>query len=244
MGMTGVGHHDAWMPVEPEANPFAGYGSPVAGAEFVGRTAAISSIRNRTFASLETASVSIVGPPRVGKSSLARHVHEQFATGRSARGLTFVPVWITVSGCDSEQSLFRELAHSVQTWLTEHSPDADRMEAQYESLSTAASWDDIRMRLREKRRLSGFKYQVVVVLDEFGAARNIFQRSAEPAPRVTVVAGTSRRVLLSRFLDLLGQPALLVRHDLEAQQGSGREALNRRAGSEDVVAVAEAVLHA
>lgn len=229
MGMTGVGPHDAWMPVDPEANPYAGYGSPVAGAEFVGRTAAISSIRNRTFASLETASVSIVGPPRVGKSSLARHVHEQFATGRSARGLTFIPVWITVSGCDSEQSLFRELAHSVQTWLSEHSPDADRMKAQYESLSTTASWDDMRMQLRTYlRRLRWLKYQVVAVLDEFDAARNIFRRSAPfellralayaPDVRVALVTASRRSLAeivvrstpeLSTFPQIFGLPITL-----------------------------------
>ena len=55
-------------------NPYANYGNPVSGSEFVGRRDRIQSIRNRTFTLLETASVSIVGPPRIGKSSLAMYV--------------------------------------------------------------------------------------------------------------------------------------------------------------------------
>ncbi|MER7488366.1 ATP-binding protein [Streptomyces sp. NPDC126497] len=216
-------------PGNPVGNPYAGYGSPVAGPEFVGRTAAVSSIRNRTFASLETASVSIVGPPRVGKSSLARHVHDRFATGLSVRGLTFVPVWITVSGCDSEQSLFRELAYAVQTWMSEHGAHADRLEPLYASLSAAGSWDDMRMQLRTYlRRLRRLGYQVVAVLDEFDAARNIFRRSApyeflralayEPDVRVALIT-TSRRGLaeivvrstpeLSTFPQIFGLPVVL-----------------------------------
>src|SRR6266536_2420186 len=95
------------------ADPYAGYGSPVPKPEFVGRANQIRAIRNRVFASLETASVAIVGPPRVGKSSLAQRVLEQFAVGRSAKGLVFVPVWITVGGLDTEQGLFRELVHTI-----------------------------------------------------------------------------------------------------------------------------------
>ncbi|MCX5267540.1 hypothetical protein [Streptomyces sp. NBC_00199] len=211
------------------SNPYAGYGSPVAGPEFVGRTTAFSSIRNRTFTSLETASVSIVGPPRVGKSSLARHVHDQLATGSSVRGLTFVPVWITVSGCDSEQSLFRELAYAVQTWMSDRGLHADRLDPLYESLSTAVSWDDMRMRMRTyMRQLRWLRYQVVAVLDEFDAARNVFRRAApyeflralayEPDVRVALIT-TSRRDLaeivvrstpeLSTFPQIFGLPVTL-----------------------------------
>ncbi|TLQ42506.1 AAA family ATPase [Streptomyces marianii] len=216
-------------PLDLITNPYAGYGSPVAGPEFVGRTTAISSIRNRTFTSLETASVSIVGPPRVGKSSLARHVHDQLATGRSVRGLTFVPVWITVSGCDSEQSLFRELAYAVQTWMSDRDLHADRLEPLYESLSAVVSWDDMRMRLRTyMRRLRRLQYQVVAVLDEFDAARNVFRRpepyeflralAYEPDVRVALIT-TSRRGLaeivvrstpeLSTFPQIFGLPVTL-----------------------------------
>ena len=71
----------ARRPSGPDQQPLRRVRTPIAGPEFVGRTTAFSSIRNRTFTSLETASVWIVGPPRVGKSSLARHVHDQLATG-------------------------------------------------------------------------------------------------------------------------------------------------------------------
>ncbi|MFJ6726316.1 AAA family ATPase [Streptomyces sp. NPDC091281] len=222
-------------PTEPDrpahlfTNPYAGYGSPVAGEEFVGRASAISSIRNRTFTSLETASVSIVGPPRVGKSSLARQVQEQLAIGRSVRGRTFVPVWITVSGCDSEQSLFRELAYAVHGWISDRDLLTDRLESQYVSFTAAVTWDEMKMRLRTYlRRLRHIGFQVVAVLDEFDAARTVFRRSApyeylrslayEPDVRVALIT-TSRRALadivvkstpeLSTFPQIFGLPVTL-----------------------------------
>lgn len=211
-------------------NPYAGYGSPVVGEEFVGRSAQISAIRSRTFTSLETAPVSIVGPPRVGKSSLARHVLDQYAVGLSARGLRFIPVWITVSGFDSEQSLFRELVNQVQTRLEDDGGDAvGRLRPLHAALESTETWDAMRMRLRTYlRQLRHLGHQVVAVLDEFDAARNIFKRSApfellraiayETDVRVALIT-TSRRDLseivvrstpeLSTFPQIFGLPFTL-----------------------------------
>ena len=212
-----------------EANPYANYGSPVSATEFVGRADHIRSIRGRTFDSLETASVSIVGPPRVGKSSLAKYVLDQFAIGQNARGLTFVPIWITVSGFDSEQALFRELAYLTQVWLADQGVQVDRLRARYDAVAGSVSWDEMRMHLKtylRQLRRSGF--QVVAVLDEFDAARNIFTRSApfeflraiayEPEVRVALITA-SRRTLpdivvkssaeLSTFPQIFGLPITL-----------------------------------
>jgi hypothetical protein len=216
---------------EPGAapNPYANYGFPVFGPEFVGRHDHIRSIRSRTFTSLEAASISIVGPPRVGKSSLARHVIDRFATGGNARGLIFVPVWITVSGTESEQSLFRDLAAIVRGWLAEHGSHGDRLESAYQALAVSATWDDMRICLKTYlRQLRRSGYQVVAVLDEFDAARNTFTRSApfellrsiayEPEIRVALIT-TSRRMLseivqrstaeLSTFPQIFGLPVIL-----------------------------------
>lgn len=208
-------------------NPYANYGLIVTGAEFVGRQDHIRSVRSRTFTSL--APVSIVGPPRIGKSSLAQQVLDSFAVGESPAGLTFVPVWITVSGTDSEQSLFRELADLIQDWLDDHGEPAGRLQAPYAALNAAATWDDmcrcLKAYLRQVRR-SG--YQVVAVLDEFDAARNVFTRAApfeflrtlahEERFRVALII-TSRRSLseivvkstaeMSTFPGIFGQPVTL-----------------------------------
>jgi hypothetical protein len=212
-----------------EANPYANYGSPVSAEEFVGRPDHIRSIRGRTFTSLETAPVSIVGPPRVGKSSLARHVVDEFAVGRNARGLTFLPVWIAVSGCDSEQAPFRELAYLIQVWLADRGELNDRLQARYDAVTGAVSWDEMRMHLKtylRQVRTSG--YQVVAVLDEFDAARNIFTRAApfeflraiahDSEVRAALIT-TSRRTLseivvkstaeLSTFAQIFGLPEIL-----------------------------------
>lgn len=202
MGMNDASAADR---CDPLGNPFAGYGSPVEGTEFVGRDTPIRSVRTRTFESYETASVAIVGPPRVGKSSLARYALDRFATGQSKRGLTFVPVWLTVSGCESEQSLFRELVFLLHTWMTDHDLHTDRLDPLYDALEATTSWDAMRMRTRNYlRQLRRLGYQAVVVLDEFDAARNIFGRAApfellralayEPEVRVALIT-TSRRDL-------------------------------------------------
>lgn len=210
-------------------NPYANYGNPVSGAEFVGRRDRIQSIRNRTFTLLETASVSIVGPPRIGKSSLAMYVRDEFAAGSSVRGLIFVPVWITVSDAGSEQALFRELARRVQGWLTRRGLDTGHAQAEYEALRAASSWDEMQIQLKvylEELRRTG--YQVVAVLDEFDAARKVFTHSApfgllraiayEPEIRVALII-TSRRTLndivvrstaeLSTFPGIFGAPETL-----------------------------------
>lgn len=212
-----------------EANPYAGYGYPVIGDEFVGRSAPISSIRSRTFASVETAPISIVGPPRVGKSSLVKQALDRFAVGRSTKGLTFVPIWITVSGSDSEQSLFRELVTQVQAWMVDHDVDLRRLVPIYEALTQAISWDEMGIRLRTYlRQVRSLGYQIVAALDEFDAARNIFRRSApfellraiayDPSVRVALIT-VSRRELgeivvrstseLSTFPQIFGLPVTL-----------------------------------
>ena len=186
-------------------NPYAGYGSPVTGAEFVGRASDIRSIRDRTFSQPEVASVSIVGPPRVGKSSLAQQVLDKFATGQSPRGATFVPVWITVSGAVSEQSLFRDLASLILDWLDDHGLPTDRLQDSYAKLDKAVGWDEMGMALKHYlRQVRRAGYQPIVVLDEFDAARNVFHRAApfqllraiayERAGRVALIV-TSRRTL-------------------------------------------------
>ena len=134
---------------------------------------------HRIFTAPEAAPVSIVGPPRVGKSSLARQVLDQFAIGASPSGLTFVPVWITVSGAVSEQSLFRELALLILDQLDECGLPADRLQAPYAALTAAVGWDQMCMCLKTfLRQVRRAGYQVVAVLDEFDAARTVFHRAA------------------------------------------------------------------
>lgn len=158
-------------------NPYASYGRTVSGADFVGRHDPIRSIRNRTFTAL--APVSIVGPPRVGKSSLAQQVLDEFAAGEGPAGLTFVPVWITVSGADSEQSLFRNLAHLILEWLEDQERPLSRLQPPYAALSAATGWDDMCRSLKDYlRQVRRAGYQVVAVLDEFDAARKVFRRAA------------------------------------------------------------------
>jgi hypothetical protein len=219
------------------ANPYANFGSLVTGADFIGRSSHIRSIHSRTFASFGAACVSIVGQPRVGKSSLARYVLDSFATGTSVRGLIFLPVWITVSGAETEQSLFRELAYHTWVWLDDQGDDAaavrNRLMPLYEALDRSTTWDDMRMRLHTYlRQLRRSGYQVVAVLDEFDAARTVFVRSApfeflrvigsEPDFQVALIV-TSRRPLpeivvpssaaVSDLPQIFGLPEKLVSFD-------------------------------
>lgn len=124
-------------------NPYANCGLLVTGAEFVGRADHLRAIRDRMFASLEAAPVSIVGPPRVGKSSLAMQVLDEFAVGQSPSGRIFVPVCITVSGVESEKALFRDLADSIMDWFIERGLPTDRMQASYAIVTTTDDWDEM-----------------------------------------------------------------------------------------------------
>jgi hypothetical protein len=210
-------------------NPYANYGSPVTGAAFVGRADHVRSIRSRTFTAMEAASVSIVGPPRVGKSSLAQQVLDEFAVGKNPAGRIFVPIWITVGGATSEQALFRELAHLILDWLDEHGLPTDRLHGPYAKLTAAVSWDEMGMCLKDfLRQVRRAGYQVVVVLDEFDAARTVFHRAApfellraiahERTVRVALIT-TSRRTLaeivvkstaeVSTFAGIFGLPLTL-----------------------------------
>lgn len=179
-------------------NPYAAYGNVVTGLEFVGRDDRVRSIRGRVFASVGSASVSIVGPPRVGKSSLAREVLDRFAVGRNPRALVFVPLWITVMGRESEQSLFRELALEVQAWLDNHGGEhAKRLRPSYDRVVEATGWDDMSMSLRNYlREVRLLGYQLVAVLDEFDAARNVFRRAAPFELLRTIAYNSDIRVAL------------------------------------------------
>jgi hypothetical protein len=126
------------------ANPYASFGSVVTGTDFIGRGTHIRAIRDRTFAPFDAGCVSIVGPPRIGKSSLAQHVLDSFAAGTNARELAFLPVWIEVSAGETEQTLFRELAYATYDWLAEReegsAPVLDRLKPSYTALGEAVAW--------------------------------------------------------------------------------------------------------
>ncbi|MBL7508535.1 ATP-binding protein [Frankia nepalensis] len=179
-------------------NPYASYGNQVTGPDFVGRTDQIRSIRSRVFQSYGSASSSIVGPPRVGKSSLARELLDRYAVGRNPRGLTFLPLWITVMGRETEQSLFRELARSVQRWLERNAEaDADRVKPSFDRLDGVVEWDDLAIYLGEYlREVRYCGYQVVAVLDEFDAAGKLFRRAAPFELLRTIAYDDKTRVAL------------------------------------------------
>lgn len=211
------------------ANPYANYGATVRAADFIGRAQHVRAIHNRMFAYHDFAPVSIVGPPRVGKSSLARLVLDEFAVGRSQQGLTFLPVWLTVSGFDSEDSLFHDLAAEIQQWLDDEDPRSAALQPYYDAFTAAASWNEMCRRLKvylRKVRRAG--YQVVAVLDEFDAAGTIFTRAApfeflrsiayEPVTRIALITTSRRRLAeivvrstpeISTFEQIFGQPEVL-----------------------------------
>jgi len=54
-------------------NPFDGYGALVTGSRFIERTDALQAIEQRVLASREPGNLSIIGLPRIGKTSLVYH---------------------------------------------------------------------------------------------------------------------------------------------------------------------------
>src|SRR5688500_9393632 len=98
----------------PPINPFANYGAIVFGNDFVGRDEIIKTINDRVVYANEPGCISIVGLPKVGKSSLVWHtlIHAK-ETLRSQHKL---PIWVNMVIFRTPEDFFRGL---ISTTLEE-----------------------------------------------------------------------------------------------------------------------------
>src|SRR4051812_20092697 len=109
-------------------NPFAGYGNIISARHFIGRKELISRIERRVLGSY-SASLALVGMPRIGKSSLAYHTTiENFQTLKKER---FLPIWLNLSTYQYAPKFFHALVTECVGEIKKHTDwfNADLHEA-------------------------------------------------------------------------------------------------------------------
>lgn len=148
-------------------NPFANYGNLVTGARFIGRQKEIKQIHNRVLAS-NGGNISIVGLPRIGKSSLVWNaLIQQKETLIDEKK---VIVEINIGSLDNSRDLFKAMASEVIENL-ENIIDNLQLELLNKILdkfSPDISDYEFRSNLYKfLRRVKKTSYQIIYIFEEF-----------------------------------------------------------------------------
>lgn len=162
-------------------NPFATVGHPVYGDAHVGRAEELRIVRERVLEQPVAGATAIIGPPRIGKSSLAYHLFMRPEARQAYPRL--LPVWMNVRTQGGITKVLRRLVDEVWELLDEAAPECagDRrlVRARDRVLAEGAPWLEVQLETQEFLRLVRRRdWRVVLVLDEFDAAREVFR--AEP----------------------------------------------------------------
>jgi hypothetical protein len=187
-------------------NPFDGYGHIIRRHQFIGRTQALQSIKDRVVSASEPGNLAIIGDHRIGKSSLAyagimERRDELLKHGR-------IPIWVNIATYDNQADFFRSLVSTAHMELEERgllNDTINRVRSQVAEASfTWAETFEYIQRYFKKVRQSGI--WIIFILDEFDHARILFKDSVsgfqqlrslsydDPEGRVTFVT-TSRRTI-------------------------------------------------
>jgi hypothetical protein len=163
-------------PSEIRRNPFATVGHPVYGEAHVGRAEALEILRERVLLQTTSGATAVIGPPRIGKSSLAYHAFMRPEARIEHPKL--LPVWMNMRSLDGVPRMFRRLADQVWDLLEEQSAEVGRRvtDAYQLAVTPGLEWSEAQSATQEflmYLRLRGWR--VVLVLDEFDAARDVFK---------------------------------------------------------------------
>lgn len=185
-------------------NPFAGYGSQVTGDSFIGRKSEISKIKQRVL-SKEFGNLSIVGLPKIGKSSLMYQAI-MFDKEIIWNENKILPIWISVKSYTTPREFYQKLVFSVFSELKKKRNEESLIQLLDESLSELKR-DELSFVETENSLLCFFSdivssgIRIIVCLDEFDYAKDLFDEvhyqllrtlSYEPDHRICFVT-TSRR---------------------------------------------------
>lgn len=147
-------------------NPYAGYGNIAIGDRFVGRESEIERLQKRLLPG--AGSVSVIGEPRIGKSSLVKE-----AIRRSEReSLAAHPiVWINLATIPSGSLLLNGIVEDTLQFLQDgDTPLPSGLESILDSKSDT-TYDAFRRCNRLFKRLMKSNIQTLLVIDEFDAVR-------------------------------------------------------------------------
>jgi len=167
--------------MEPSENPYAAVGGIVFGAAHVGRADEVAVVQDRVLLSpAGPGATAIVGPPRIGKSSLAYHAFMRPETKQ--RHPMLLPVWINVRIHPDAGRLFRKFVEDL--WLLlEDEPTAELdgpLRRRYERVvDNTRDWVELQGDVQQfLKSVKAQGWRPVLILDEFDAAREVFQPGA------------------------------------------------------------------
>lgn len=155
-------------------NPFASYGAIVYGDSFVGRRVEMQTLRHRILDARDPGCTALVGPPRIGKSSLAYqgliYPREELLERR------LLACWLNLPNFqDLPQLLRRLVARAAQQLTAAGGHDASLEQCAREVREGGLHWLDLQDAVQQffavVKRMG---WRVVCVLDEFDSARVLF----------------------------------------------------------------------
>lgn len=187
-------------------NPFSNFGAIVYGERFIGREDSLRAIEDRILGNREPASISIVGLPRVGKSSLAYEA----CIARKERYLTkkYLPIWFDCGSLKNGVEMFLKLVCEAADQLTEIGIDDTILEQRKLEVQEACSqtWGEMtRAVTKYFKRVRALGWHLIYILDEFDRTRTIFSEDGHgfhflrelaylPETKITYVATCRRSI--------------------------------------------------
>lgn len=161
---------------ELHTNPFASYAQIVDSDGFVGRTDEINAITDRIIRATSPGCVAIVGPPRIGKSSLAFHTLR-----RPARDLLeqrLLVAWCNFATIPSLDHLLRDFVRLLHESLEDHGQLSDVLARASGRVMQCDNWFDLQHSVQRFFKLLKLEHwRTVIVLEEFDAARQVFKEN-------------------------------------------------------------------
>jgi len=160
-------------------NPIADYGSIVFGNRFIGRLDNIRVVESRIINPLKSANLAIIGVPRIGKSSLAWKAIMEREEELVSRKI--LPIWIDVGIFIEIVDFFCELIAECVFKLEK----LDLINIPINEVVNQINDEGLLWNKRFSFILKFFKliknlgYRIILILDEFDNARNIFKDTAE-----------------------------------------------------------------
>lgn len=165
------------MATETLNNPFRGFGTIVCGDRFVGRTEKLNEIRQRVLGD-DYSNLSITGLPRIGKSSLVWQClmfnQEQWVNSNT------IVVYYQLGSLRSSLAFFKKLVEKtnekfVKFFNTDekYSQYARPLIADIQNAQTVEDATDIVECYFNRLRRWGYK--IIVILDEFDRAQDVFE---------------------------------------------------------------------
>lgn len=151
-------------------NPFADYGGIVINERFIGRKKEIEGIQNRLLGS-SFGNISIVGLPRVGKSSLVWNA--VFLQKETLIQKQIIPIWISFGEYDTIYETLDEIIFEIGDVLSHHITTIELQEINNKIKTCNSNVEKRRYIKRYFKFIKQIGYRIIVALDEFDNAKNI-----------------------------------------------------------------------